>query len=182
MKSEVIVLQNIPDQIDFEDMSAINFTALSEFESLRVLDYRNHSTIRKWMHHSKIIDPTEHFRFVARLEDDVHNSYWVVRQRGSHNDLGVIYLNNVTDSNADFGIYVNPYQNARGIGTRLARFELHIAFEILKLDELNLTVFTENQRAIKFYGKLGFVENQNTDGQLQMSLSSKLYFSRQNVA
>ena len=174
-----MVINRIPNPVLRNNMAATRFEFLSQKTSLQVLDYRNHPSIRPWMDNTELIEESQHFQFVQRLANDPANIYWLVQDQNTSSDLGVIYLNNICRTQCELGIYVNPIDPVPGTGTQLAEFALWIAFEILNLNEVTLSVKLENQRALGLYRKVGFVETEVIDRQMKMTITRQIYFSRQ---
>ncbi|WPX08248.1 GNAT family N-acetyltransferase [Caldicellulosiruptor danielii] len=57
---------------------------------------------------------------------------------------------------AALGIMVHPEYQGKGIGTALLKKVIELADNWLMLLRLELTVFVENERAVKLYQSLGF--------------------------
>lgn len=142
----------------FGEVTLINFTDLSEEDALFVLKMRNHPEIRKWMYNSKEISETEHLRFIEFLKNDTSKHYFAVKQGDAF--IGSINFTKVDDmkKTADFGLYANPFVALTGAGRILEEVAANYARHTLNLNYLNLEVFAENQRAIAFYQKNGFVQ------------------------
>jgi UDP-4-amino-4,6-dideoxy-N-acetyl-beta-L-altrosamine N-acetyltransferase len=165
----VAVFENIP----YKDLVAKNFTSLSDDEIEKVLSWRNHPDIRKWMHYSQIIPLESHYQFVNKLKTDSGNLYYFVKNQVSSEELGVIYINKIDSFNksGEFGIYKNPdLSAAKGIGKELALLEIYIAFQKLGLKVLTLEVHTNNTVAINLYEKIGFSHIEEREGFLRMKL------------
>lgn len=158
-------------------MVAINFTVLPRTTVERVLEYRNHPEIRQWMKNRDVIKLQDHLDFVEKLNFYQHDRYWLVREDNKAIDLGVVYLSEITEVDAEFGIYANPLRMGNGTGTRLANLDLHIAFQRLRLQTLRLKVLPQNSRAIRLYGQLGFETTKTQDGLIHMALTSHSYFA-----
>lgn len=65
---------------------------------------------------------------------------------------------NVHDGCAEMGICLTPKFINRGYGTETINRILEYAFNELKLNVVELIVFSNNLRAIHCYKKIGFVE------------------------
>ncbi|SRR5579884_3081296 len=132
-----------------------NFIHLGD-ESERVRGWRNHETVRKWMYSDHLISKKEHLQFIEGLKEDRKNFFWMVADK--EGELGVISLNrvDVKNKNAYLGIYVNPDDRRSGAGERLIHLLKRLCFEIAKLHSLRLEVIDGNERALRFYRKMGF--------------------------
>lgn len=125
-------------------------------ESKRVRRWRNHEGVRKWMYSDHLISKKEHLQFVEGLKEDRKNFFWMVADK--EGGLGVISLNKVDVKNkhAYLGIYVNPDDRRRGAGEILVDLLKRLCFEIAHLHSLRLEVIDGNERAVRFYRKVGF--------------------------
>lgn len=79
-------------------------------------------------------------------------------ERVSGQFVGNIELMRVHDGRAEMGICLTPKLINRGYGTEAINRILEYAFNELKLNAVELIVFSNNLRAIHCYKKIGFVE------------------------
>lgn len=135
-----------------------NFVNLNEEEKETVRRWRNHIEVRKWMYTDHEISKEEHEEFIESLKKDKKNFYYLVYEENK--PVGVITLTRVdfNNRNAYFGIYANPEEKIHGAGLVLEKSAIKLAFEIAGLHTLKLEVIEDNQRAISFYKRMGFVE------------------------
>lgn len=135
-----------------------NFINLSKNELEIVRKWRNHQKIRKWMYSEHEITKKEHLNFIKSLKTDKRNFYFIILKNETY--LGVIYINrlDIKNRHAYFGIYANPEEKIKDAGKILGKILLKLTFEYLKLHSLKLEVLENNERAIRFYKKLGFKE------------------------
>lgn len=156
-------------------MTPVPFQDLSPEEAERVLRWRNHPEVRRWMLSEDPIPPEKHRTFVRNLAKDPANRYWKVEE------TGVIYLNRIDRETAtgEVGLYANPEEQAPGRGTRLLRLLLEIAFGEMALERVTLEALEENQRALGLYRKFGFRETAPSGGGLfTMELTKERYEDR----
>lgn len=74
------------------------------------------------------------------------------------NFIGNVEFMEMNNGSAEMGISItSSYQN-KHYGTEAIKTMIDYGFNVIKLDEINLIVFSNNQRAIHCYKKLGFVE------------------------
>ncbi len=149
---------NLKSNFFLENVSAFNFIFLTSEDLEIVRNWRNNENIRKWFYTDHMISNDEHQKFIEKLKNDNHNYYWLVKQNNDY--LGVVSLNKFDSKNKNsyLGIYANPDNPQKGIGSVLGNFLLHIAFNIANLHTLKLEVLENNLKAINFYKKLGFIE------------------------
>jgi len=138
---------------------AIEFQLLDDIELDIILKWRNNWSIRQWMYNSVEIDGQKHLAWCKNLINDRHNKYWLIRDENLYK-LGVIYLNNIDYYHkfAELGIYKNPNNDTKGVGTKLINMLFEISTKQFHLRKLYLEVFETNIVAINFYKKHGFVE------------------------
>ena len=140
----------------------MNFVNSTDKQIKLILQLRNNNDIRKWMFTQTAISENEHRRFINKLKNDFKNIYFSVFTTNEEL-LGVIYLQNIDleSESAYLGIYSNIECNISNKGDVLMSIIKFIAYTSLKLNTLKLEVFSNNERAIKFYKKQNFIQ-QNT--------------------
>lgn len=143
------------DFIELDKTKLLNFSNISNNESILILDWRNNEDIRKWMYNQSIITLEEHYSFLKKLKYDKNNLYFIVKDLYD-NYIGVIYLNKINffHKNSYLGIYKSP--NSKLSGKLLMESIIDLAFKILNLHTLKLEVREDNIKAIKFYESFGF--------------------------
>jgi len=146
-----------------EEYLLINFVDLNMDEKRMVLDWRNDSSIRRWMTNQEKITFEKHLLFIDSLKDDDTKRYFLVRE-GNRN-IGVVDFTNIDRGKreCEIGLYANPFDKVFGVGRVLGKICLDYAFGELKLDRLKLEVFGDNQKALKLYNYLGFKEIDKKD-------------------
>ena len=161
---------NLRMDFNFDNAVLINFTNLTDTEREMVRNWRNNENIRKWMHSSHIISRDEHIGFIEGSRNDIKNFYWLLNDKAS-NHIGVVYLNrlNMVNKYAFLGLYKNPESEFDGAGLLLMQSLKRVAFDIAGLETLKLDVMNHNTRAIKFYKKTGFLEEERLDNVTIMS-------------
>lgn len=141
-----------------------NFIDLTHDEVIEVLSWRNHESIRLWMHTTDIITLDEHLAFITLLKTSSNKLYFVVIKNSS--PIGVIDLINITNTTASLGMYANPFSDRKGIGTIILRALMCHAYDTLGLSTLRLECFCSNEKAKTLYEKFDFIpthtkENEN---------------------
>ena len=132
-----------------------NYVNLDSNEHNLVLDMRNHTTIRNWMHNRSLISKKEHENFIEKLESSTKDKYFLIKFKDSV--IGSINFSKIKQNESlEFGIYSNPFSDKKGLGKLLEAVATKYAFEILKVKKINLQVYDDNKRAIKFYLSTGF--------------------------
>ena len=162
-------------------LEAINFTDINEAECNMILEWRNHPDIRNYMTNKNIITKDEHLAFLKSLEssaiDFFHNrireaqtvgrirprregferglikKYFLVKQKDDY--LGVVDFVDIDDTSCEFGLYVNPYIQKKGVGSLLLEEIIRYAFEELGLEKIRAKLYKENKKALGLYEKYG---------------------------
>lgn len=109
--------------------------------------------------------------------------------------IGVIFLDNINWISRNAYLSIVIYDTnfwGKGIGEEATKLFLKYAFEYLNLYKINLEVYEYNERAIKLYKKIGFVEegrlreNNMRHGKrhdvIIMGITAKEYFRRESWA
>lgn len=150
--------ENLRKNIELGEVLLKNFVNLSQEEKEMVRRWRNHPEVRKWMYTDHEISEEEHMEFLEKLKEDKKNFYYLVLKDGKA--IGVLYLNRVDfrNRNAYFGIYANPEEKIHGAGLVLEKTAIKLAFEVTNLHTLKLEVIEDNEKAINFYKRMGFLE------------------------
>ena len=89
---------------------------------------------------------------------------------------------------ANYGIAILPDFSGKGIAYKASKMLFDYVFTNLPIRKINLEVFSDNERAIKLYKKLGFVQegyfkreyfkNGKWKGVIRMALFSKKWLNR----
>ncbi|HEV2610695.1 MAG TPA: GNAT family protein, partial [Noviherbaspirillum sp.] len=139
---------------------------------LRELGRADLARLTKWRNERELMSQLNAvFRYVGQETDlDWFNEYIANRfnnirlaicEAGSEKFIGVVYLLEIDwiNRNAEKAIWIGDkaYQG-KGAGEFATRSVLRHAFNDLNLHRLHLTVLATNERALKLYRKVGFVE------------------------
>ena len=154
-----------------KDITLINFTDLLLEEKEMVLAWRNHTSIRKWMHFTEIISLNEHLNYIKMLSSKEERVYFLVKYRDEA--IGVINFTDIDiiNSRSYFGLYAKP--NSKGFGSTLMHIIIDYALNILEVKQLIAEVFDDNHSAIKLYDKFGFTEKIKRDNIIIMELKNE---------
>ncbi|MDT8904336.1 UDP-4-amino-4,6-dideoxy-N-acetyl-beta-L-altrosamine N-acetyltransferase [Pseudomonas sp. AF76] len=134
----------------------------------RVLAWRNHEEVRRYMFTRHEISLTEHSHWFERASRDSSRHLLIYESNAA--PLGFINLHQIAPGGvADWGFYVAP-DAPKGTGWRLGNAVLQHAFGHLALHKLCGQALGFNARSIKFHQRLGFqqegiLRKQHFDGQ-----------------
>jgi len=120
----------------------------------RVLAWRNHPDVRRYMFSRHEITLAEHQQWFERvlLDPKKHLLIFEVNQEA----LGVVSFNEVGNGGiADWGFYAAPYA-PKGSGRQLGYAALSHAFSHLKLHKVCGQALEYNERSIKLHKTIGF--------------------------
>lgn len=96
---------------------------------------------------------------ISRSKEDPSRHDFAICLDQNNEMIGELSLNNIDEDNrtADYRISMNAIAlTGKGFGTEATQLILRFVFEELKLNRLQLEVFSHNERGIKAYEKVGF--------------------------
>lgn len=134
----------------------------------RVLAWRNHPDVRRYMYTQHVIALDEHQRWFERTLPDPKKHLLVFEV--NHQPLGFVNFNEVGNGGiADWGFYVAP-DAPKGSGRQLGCAALSHAFTQLKFHKVCGQALAYNERSIQFHQSLGFqqegtLRDQHFDGE-----------------
>lgn len=143
----------------FNGIEAINFVDLQEEDIYRVLEFRNHPDVSKWMYNASILSLQSHLDFLESLKNTPSSCYWLFKREEEYLGVGSITRINIAHKHAYLGIYKNPYKTK--VGDCILQFLEDIAFNSFGLHSLILEVMESNKRAITCYKRNGFTHMGN---------------------
>lgn len=130
--------------------------AMREDDLERVLGWRNHPDVRRFMYTQHEIKPSEHQRWFESSQRDPARDLLIFEQEAV--PLGFVNITQVVPEQiADWGFYLAP-DAPRGTGQRLGEAALEFAFRSLELHKVCGQALEFNARSIRFHEKLGFVQ------------------------
>jgi len=134
----------------------------------RVLAWRNHPDVRRYMYTQHEITLDEHQRWFERSLPDPKKNLLIFE--ANHQPLGFVNFNETGSGGiAAWGFYAAP-DAPKGSGRQLGRAALDHAFTQLKLHKVNGQALAYNERSIQFHQTLGFqqegiLRDQHFDGE-----------------
>lgn len=134
----------------------------------RVLAWRNHPEVRRYMYTQHEITLDEHQRWFERTWQDPRKHLLIFEVEKQ--PLGFVSFTEIgTGGIADWGFYVAP-DAPKGSGRELGRAALDHAFNGIKLHKVCGQALAFNERSIHFHQSLGFkqegtLRDQHLDGE-----------------
>jgi len=120
-----------------------NIQNISEADSLKILNMRNHPDVAKQMGTPKFITWRKHLEYISNTQKNIKVFYC------NNTPVGTFEIDRAT---SDFGITVDPHWHRKGYGSKM--LELFIK-ENPHID-LKSKVKRDNIAAVKLYNKTGF--------------------------
>lgn len=133
----------------------------------RVLSWRNHPDIRRYMYTQHEISLDEHRSWFDRASQDSRKHLLIFEV--NHIAQGFVNISELAASGvADWGFYIAP-EAPKGTGRKLGQKALYYAFNDLNLHKVCGQALAFNERSIKFHRDLGFqqegvLRDQHYDG------------------
>jgi len=122
----------------------------------RVLSWRNHSEVRKYMYTQHEITLAEHVLWFERASQDERKHLLIFEVGGK--PLGFVNFSRTASITvADWGFYLSP-EAPRGTGRLLGQCVLAYAFRVLALHKVCGQALAYNERSIKFHIGQGFLQ------------------------
>jgi UDP-4-amino-4,6-dideoxy-N-acetyl-beta-L-altrosamine N-acetyltransferase len=134
----------------------------------RVLGWRNHPEVRRYMYTQQEIALDEHQKWFERTLQDRKKHLLIYESGGAA--LGFVNIGELARGQvADWGFYVAP-DAPKGTGRELGTAAVQYAFDNLELHKLCGQVLAFNERSVRFHQSLGFrqegvLRDQHFDGE-----------------
>ena len=126
------------------------------------LAWLNNPQVTRYLHHMRPWSVAEEKVWIDNLmrnDDPTRTTFVVETSDGEYvGSAGLMHID-LRNRSAEAGIVIGrPEEWGRGMGTEALGLLLRHAFEEMNLHRVMLRVFTFNERGIRSYKKLGFVE------------------------
>jgi len=128
-----------------------------------IVKWRNSPDVKKNLYSQELLTKKQHLKW---MQNNVMTGQCIqfiieIHFNDSVQPIGTIFIKNIDRKNSkgEYGIFIGE-SDARGKGySTKATFKiLKYAFEVLMLNRVYLTVFSDNLAAIKSYEKSGFIK------------------------
>ncbi len=155
-----------------KDLILTNFTDLNQIKLEEILVWRNDERTRLWLTSSDRIESKEHLAFVSSLKNRDDICFYLVSDELL--EYGVISLKNIdtVSSSAELGLYKKPDIGVP-TGKRLLSCLESLAFDILNLNVLTLTVNIKNTVSVGLYEQCGYAETNGGNVWLEMKKTKR---------
>lgn len=129
---------------------------MTEYDLERVLEWRNHPDIRRYMYTQHEITLLEHTNWFKKTIKKPNQHLLIFELNGI--PTGFVNISGTeNDSVAEWGFYVAP-NSEKGTGRQLGKAILNYAFEVLKLHKICGQALAYNLPSINFHTSLGFTQ------------------------
>ena len=128
---------------------------LSIEHSDKVLSYRNHENVRKWMFNSDKISLKQHLNFINKLKDSSKVYCAVFRKQKI---VACVNFDDIGHREYFVGHFLNPRLLSSGIGLYFEYVYLKFFFEHIKAKVIKASVKKENHPMIKIHRLCNFKE------------------------
>lgn len=135
---------------------------------IRPLKEEDAYTSVKWRNDPEVFKYTGNtYDHEITIQDELS---WIKRVMGAEDEyrcailadgryVGNIYLTNIHNGNAVYHIFLGEKDIwGKGVAKRASRLILEYAFDVLRLNTVELRVRLKNERAIELYKRIGFSE------------------------
>ena len=158
-------------------------------DTSNIVAWRNAPHVRKNLYSQNLINENDHITWLNNKVFTGQCAQYIIIDKGTNVAAGTAFLKNIDNicKKAEFGIFIGEIKlQGRGLGKEATNILLKYGFEELALNKIYLTVFSDNEKAVKLYENMGFLitglfeEDCFVNNRLQdvfyMELLSKNYF------
>jgi len=162
-------------------MNKFYIRPLQEKDSAPMVEWLTNNDVTKYLtiggSNSNIESTLE---FIRKSADESKNLHRAITDEND-NYLGTVSLKNIAKKEAEYAIAM--HHNAQGTGAAAAgsKLILDLAFNKLNLHRVYLNVLRINQRAVKFYDKLGFNYTHSTVSTYSGEESELVWYEAKNL-
>ncbi len=122
----------------------------------RVINWRNHPSVRKCMYNSDVITIEEHEQWFLRESCNPQKHLLIYEQ--SEVPMGFINITEQSDGRiGEWGFYAAPGA-PKGTGRCLGTAALNYAFGKIGITKMCANVLSYNERSIRYHIRMGFVQ------------------------
>lgn len=133
---------------------SVRVRPMQESDLARVLAWRNHPDVRKFMYTQHEITPTEHQQWFESSQANAERTLLIYESE--YEPLGFINFTEIEPKQiANWGFYLSS-SAPRGTGFQLGTAALAFAFDTLGLHKVCGQALAFNERSIRLHGRLGF--------------------------
>jgi UDP-4-amino-4,6-dideoxy-N-acetyl-beta-L-altrosamine N-acetyltransferase len=135
--------------------------ALEREDLPRLVRWRNDPEARRFIFSYLPLSMEEEERWFSRYLEQEKNKVFIIEVKDKKEAIGYLLLSNIDhkNQNAEIGIHIDErdYQG-KGYGKDAMRTFLRFLFCEMNLHRIYLYVHEYNERAIKFYRRMGFMD------------------------
>lgn len=138
-------------------MNDVTIRPITDADTDDIVRWRNNENVRKNFVYQEKFTPESHTQWLRTKVDTGKVAQFIIEADGK--PIGSCYLRDISKQNrsAEFGIFIGEDTARRkGYGTTAGKKLLDYGFKQLGLHRIFLRVFSDNERAIRSYERIGF--------------------------
>ena len=146
-----------------DDLGGFSQTSLfmrlaEKSDSQRLLEWRNHASVRHFSRNCGVISPDLHEEWLERKLDPDESSSKILIFTDQHKYVGMSRLDALIGNSAEISILVEPSVHGKGLGSKILGQSINYAFLELNYSELHASIHSENSISLALFSKFGFVK------------------------
>jgi RimJ/RimL family protein N-acetyltransferase len=127
-------------------------------DSQKLLDWRNHESVRLYSRSPNLISQSEHEFWVHhRLSNSESSSQIFIAENSVGGTYGMVRLDLSGEDRAEISIIVDPTKFGRGFGSLMLKKLIEYSFTSMKLKGLIAVIHKDNSASLALFRKFGFV-------------------------
>jgi RimJ/RimL family protein N-acetyltransferase len=133
---------------------------LADTDTDLILRWRADPLVARQLFSERPPTRAEHEAWLRNLRTAGNRMEFVIVNKDGGLPCGTIGLAEITAVRAEYGVMIGePEWRGRGIAFEASELLLDFAFNVLKLGQVMLRLFSDNAEAKRLYGRVGFVED-----------------------
>jgi RimJ/RimL family protein N-acetyltransferase len=125
-------------------------------DSQQLLEWRNHTSVRRYSRHSEEITLSNHQAWFANKLELVNDGSKILMFSNLDIDIGMTRLDLLDDGMAEISILVEPTLQHKGLGSKILQQTINYAFDGLNYTGLRANIHIENLSSAQLFSKFGF--------------------------
>ena len=163
-------------RLQFINHFIVKIRKIKESDLNQRVSWMNDPAVYSSMSYTYPITMESTIEWYDRLKKDKSRIDLVFEKEGVSVAMGGITNIEDTNNRGEIYIFVNPMRHGEGIGYEAVRMLCDYGKNSLHINTLYLYVDHNNERAIKIYEKIGFIETLPMDGDEKIKDKFRLYY------
>lgn len=139
--------------------SRIYLRPITEADTPDIVRWRNSEIVRQYFITQADFTPESHMYWFNNYIKTGKAVQFMIVTREDNKPIGSVYIKDLDNEHkkGEYGIFIGEGSYlGKGYGSEAARLMLEYAFRTMKLHRVYLRAFTDNERAVGSYKKVGF--------------------------